>query len=68
MIHYEHFMHVVPIYMLHPIISGNFTKVGNNMLLMIDETLDYNDAKTSCADLGSQLVEFQNLQEYAEVI
>ena len=47
---------------------GNFTKVGNNMLLVIDENLKYDDAKTKCSELGSQLVEFQDEYEYNEVI
>ena len=38
------------------------------MLLIIDENLNYDDAKTKCSDLGSQLVEFQDEYEYNEVI
>ena len=38
------------------------------MLLIIDEKLNYDDAKTTCSELGSQLVEFQDEYEYNEVI
>ena len=38
------------------------------MLLIIDKYLKYDDAKSKCSQLGSQLVEFQDEYEYNEVI
>ena len=38
------------------------------MLLMVSDKLTYEEAKTRCSDLGSQLVEFHTEQELSEVI
>ena len=38
------------------------------MLLIIDQKLNYADARIKCSDLGSQLVEFQDEYEYDQVI
>ena len=44
-----------------------FTEVGASLLLLIEEVLTYNEAKTRCEGFDSKLVEFWNDQEWNEV-
>ena len=44
-----------------------FTEVGDSQLLLVEELLTYNEAKTQCEGLTSNLVEFWNEQEWNEV-
>ena len=44
-----------------------FTEVGTSLLLLVEEVLTYNEAKTRCEGFDSKLVEFWNHQEWNEV-
>ena len=45
-----------------------FDKVGNSLVLHVDEELCYEEAKIRCEiSYGAQLVEFWNNEEWSEV-
>ena len=47
--------------------SENFTTVGNSKMLIEERKLSFIEAEDNCKDMGSQLVEFWNEDEWKEV-
>ena len=45
----------------------NFTTVGNSKMLIEERKLSFIEAEDNCKDMGSQLVEFWNEDEWKEV-
>ena len=47
--------------------SENFTTVGNSKMLIVEKRLPFIEAEENCRDMGSELVEFWNEDEWNEV-
>ena len=47
--------------------SENFTIVGNNKMVIVKEKLSFIEAEENCRDMGFELVEFWNEDEWKEV-
>ena len=47
--------------------SQNFTTVGNSKMLIVEKKLPFIEAEENCRDMGSELVEFWNEDEWKEV-